>query len=42
MPKPSIREHLRWRGWWIVFLLALREALKPVLYWHVWHIFEPT
>jgi hypothetical protein len=40
IPIPSIREHLRWRGSWIVFLLALREVLKPLLYWHVWHIFE--
>jgi hypothetical protein len=36
----DIREHLRWRGSWIVFLLALREFLKPLLYWHVWQIFE--
>jgi len=36
----SIREHLRWRGWWLVLLLSCRELLKPLLYWHVWYIFE--
>src|ERR1700684_3043593 len=37
---PSIREHLRWRGAPIVFLLSLRELLRPLLYWHVCHIYE--
>jgi GNAT superfamily N-acetyltransferase len=37
---PSIREHLRWRGPWIVFLVSLRELLKPIVYWYVWHIYE--
>jgi GNAT superfamily N-acetyltransferase len=37
---PSIREHLRWRGPWIVFLLSLRELLKPLFYWYIWHIYE--
>ena len=36
----NVRQHLRWRGPWIVFLLALRELCKPVVYWHVWHIYE--
>jgi GNAT superfamily N-acetyltransferase len=37
---PSIREHLRWRGAPIVFLLSLRELLRLLFYWHVWHIYE--
>jgi GNAT superfamily N-acetyltransferase len=37
---PSIREHLRWRGAPIVFLLSLRELFRPLFYWHVWHIYE--
>jgi GNAT superfamily N-acetyltransferase len=37
---PSFREHLRWRGPWIVFLLTFRELLRPLFYWHVWHIYE--
>jgi GNAT superfamily N-acetyltransferase len=37
---PAIREHLRWRGPWIVFLLSLRELLRPLLYWHIWLIYE--
>ena len=40
MHPSSVREHLRWRGWWIVLLLSFRELLKPLLYWHVWYIFE--
>jgi len=36
----SIREHFRWRGPWTVFLLALREFFKPLVYWHVWNIYE--
>ena len=40
MDIPNIREHLRWRGAWIVFVISLRELLKPLLYWHVWHIYE--
>jgi len=34
------RELLRWRGPWIVFVLAVREILKPLVYWHVWDIFD--
>jgi hypothetical protein len=30
---------LRWRGLCFSFLLATREALRPLLYWHAWHIF---
>lgn len=37
---PSIREHFRWRGAPIVFLLSLRELLRPLVYWHVCHIYE--
>jgi GNAT superfamily N-acetyltransferase len=37
---PNVREHFRWRGAWIVFLLFLRELLRPLLYWYVWHIYE--
>jgi hypothetical protein len=40
MNTPGIREHLRWRGAPIVFLLGLRELLRPLFYWHVWHIHE--
>jgi GNAT superfamily N-acetyltransferase len=40
MDVPSIREHLRWRGAWIVVLLTLRELFRPLVYWHVWHIYE--
>lgn len=40
MRNPSIRESLRWRGPWIVCLLSLRELLKPLFYWYVWHIYE--
>jgi len=36
----GIREYLRWRGPGTVFLLSLRELFKPLLYWHVWHIYE--
>jgi hypothetical protein len=36
----SVREALSWRGPFIVALLAVREFLRPVVYWHVWHIFE--
>ena len=37
---PGIRELFRWRGAPIVFLLSLRELLRPLLYWHVCHIYE--
>jgi hypothetical protein len=34
------RESFRWRDPFILSLLALREILSPLFYWHVWHIFE--
>jgi GNAT superfamily N-acetyltransferase len=39
-PTHNFREALSWRGPFIVTLLALREIMRPVLYWHAWHIFE--
>src|ERR1700722_13563353 len=36
----DLRQHLRCRGPWIVFLLAFRELCKPLFYWHVWRIYE--
>jgi hypothetical protein len=36
----SVREALRWRGLWFSSLLAIREMLRPVMYWHAWHIFQ--
>jgi hypothetical protein len=36
----TVREGLRWRGLSASFLLAAREALRPFLYWHAWHIFS--
>jgi GNAT superfamily N-acetyltransferase len=36
----ALREFLSWRGLFIVGLLALREILRPLFYWHLWHIFE--
>jgi len=35
-----LRESIRWRDPFILSLLALREILRPLFYWHVWHIFE--
>src|ERR1700737_5621476 len=32
-------EILRWRGPGHFFLLALRELLRPVLYWYAWNIY---
>jgi hypothetical protein len=40
MKLSSIREQLRWRGPWIVCLLAVREFFKPLFYWYVWNIYE--
>jgi len=34
------RESIRWRDPFILSLLVLREILRPLFYWHVWHIFE--
>jgi len=33
------REILRWRGPFLLFLLAVRELLRPVVYWHVFDVF---
>jgi GNAT superfamily N-acetyltransferase len=35
-----VRETLRQRGPLIFSLMAFREMLSPVMYWHVFHIFE--
>ena len=40
MPNLSIRDSLRWRGLWIVCLLSIRELLRPLFYWYIWHIYE--
>ncbi len=46
-PKSELRQRmsrswevLRWRGPLVFLLLAFREVLSPVFYWHAWHIFE--
>lgn len=39
-PWQTVREGLRWRGLLFSFLLATREILRPLLYWHSWHIFS--
>ena len=31
---------LRYRGLFFSSLLALREILRPFMYWHAWHIFQ--
>lgn len=36
----SVREALWWRGPFIATLLTVRELMRPLLYWYVWHIFE--
>ncbi len=35
-----LRESMYWRGLFILALLMVREILRPLCYWHVWHIFE--
>jgi GNAT superfamily N-acetyltransferase len=35
-----LREFVSWRGVFIVGLLTVREFLRPLLYWHLWYIFE--
>jgi hypothetical protein len=35
-----IGETLRWRGPFTLFVLAVRELLRPVVYWHMFYIFE--
>jgi GNAT superfamily N-acetyltransferase len=36
----KVRDHLRWRGAFIVALHTLRKILSPLVYWDVWHIYE--
>jgi GNAT superfamily N-acetyltransferase len=36
----TIGEILRWRGPFILVVLAVRELLRPVVYWHVFYIFD--
>jgi hypothetical protein len=36
----KIREHLRWRGAFIVALHTLRKLMSPLVYWDLWHIYE--
>jgi GNAT superfamily N-acetyltransferase len=36
----KVREHLRWRGPFIVALHILRKFLHPLFYWDIWHIYE--
>lgn len=35
-----VRDAYRWRGPSIFFLMVLREILSPIMYWHVFHVFE--
>jgi hypothetical protein len=39
-PRQRIREILRWRGFPLFVFLAVREFLRPILYWHVFYIFD--
>src|ERR1700693_6044711 len=36
----TIGEVLRWRGPFVFFLVGLREIFRPLVYWHVFSIFE--
>jgi GNAT superfamily N-acetyltransferase len=36
----NAREVLRWRGARYLLILGFREILRPILYWHVWYIFD--
>jgi len=36
----TIQETLRWRGPFLFFMLGLRELFRPLVYWHVYYIFE--
>jgi hypothetical protein len=31
---------MRWRGLFFSSLLAIRAVLRPLMYWHAWHIFQ--
>jgi GNAT superfamily N-acetyltransferase len=35
-----VSEILRWRGVGYFLLLALRELLRPILYWYAWNIYR--
>jgi GNAT superfamily N-acetyltransferase len=39
-PWQTIIEALRYRGLFFSSSLALREILRPFMYWHAWHIFQ--
>ena len=36
----TARENMRWRGFLFSSLLGVRKVLSPVMYAHVWHIFQ--
>jgi GNAT superfamily N-acetyltransferase len=36
----TAREALRWRGLLFSSLLGAREILRPIMYWHAWHVFH--
>jgi len=36
----TAREALRWRGLLFSSLLVAREILRPIMYWHAWHVFH--
>ncbi len=36
----TIEEALRWRGPLVFILLGLREIVRPLVYWHIFRIFE--
>jgi len=36
----ALKDYLQWRGPIVIALLVLRELLRPICYWHAWHIFE--
>lgn len=36
----NARENMRWRGFFFSSLLAARKVLSPIVYSHVWHIFQ--
>jgi GNAT superfamily N-acetyltransferase len=36
----AIKEAWRWRGPLVFFLLGLREICRPLVYWHVYYIFQ--
>lgn len=40
LPRESPWKSVRWRGLFYSCVLAVREVLRPMLYWHAWHIFS--